>query len=402
MSITFAAHAPSETATVSQRARGRRRLPLTRLGWLVLAIAAAAWATGALLGWLELTTLAALGLVLVLFAVPFIVGRTSVHCELQMSTLRVVAGQTAAGQLVVTNTGRGRLLPFELQLPVGEAVARFSVPSLAPGGSHDELLIIPTQRRGIVAVGPASAVRGDPLGLLRRSVAAGERHQLYVHPRTVRLGSLGHGLLRDLEGMESDALSHSDVAFHALREYEPGDDRRHIHWRSSARANTLLVRQFADTRRSHVMLLLSTDEREYATGEEFEAAVSTVGSIGLQALREEQRLEVFAGGARLPARGGQLLMDGLSGVQSGRRGGFAGNAPLLPVDRASASVLVLVTGSRLAPARLRSAARQATSGAVLAVRMDAAEASGFRVVGGVPTVSVADLGELRRLLRAVS
>ena len=31
----------------------------------------------------------------------------------------------------------------------------------------------------------------------------------------------------------------SDLAFHALREYVPGDDLRHVHWRSSAKADTL-------------------------------------------------------------------------------------------------------------------------------------------------------------------
>ena len=35
----------------------------------------------------------------------------------------------------------------------------------------------------------------------------------------------------DVEGVASEKLTSSDVSFHALRDYEPGDDRRAVHWR---------------------------------------------------------------------------------------------------------------------------------------------------------------------------
>lgn len=380
------------------------RTPLTRLGWLLLGLSVLAWFAGWLLGWIELPTMAALGLLLLVLAVPFTVGRTSVTSQLEMSSLRVVVGEQAAGQLLVQNTSTRRQLPFELDLSVGESSARFAVPSLAAGESHEELLLIPTERRGVIQIGPATAVRGDPLGLLRRGVPAGEQQLLYVHPHTVRLGHLGYGLLRDLEGSESNALSNSDVAFHALREYEPGDDRRHIHWKSSARANQLMVRQFVDTRRSHITILLSADDREYAGDEEYETAVSVVGSIGLQALRDEQRLNVITAGDRLPTLSGQRFLDGLASVERRHKGGgLAANVLLMPEGSRQSSVLVLVTGSRLEPTRLRATAKRlSTSGLVLCVRIDASTESAFSVVGGLPTLSVADLKDLRRLLRAAS
>ena len=71
----------------------------------------------------------------------------------------------------------------------------------------------------------------------------------------------------------------SDLAFHALREYQPGDDRRYIHWRS-AKAGRLLVRQFLDTRRSHVTVLIDTDPEQYRSGEtDVETAISVGSSI---------------------------------------------------------------------------------------------------------------------------
>ena len=111
----------------------------------------------------------------------------------------------------------------------------------------------------------------------------------------------------------------SDLAFHALREYQPGDDRRYIHWRSSAKAGRLLVRQFLDTRRSHVTVLVDTDPRSYTGGEDIldewtgehteplvaahsapeipdlETAISVGASIVLRVMRDEQDTTIVCG-----------------------------------------------------------------------------------------------------------
>ena len=69
------------------------------------------------------------------------------------------------------------------------------------------------------------------------------------------------GVIRDQEGTPSDEISMSDLAFHALREYVPGDELRHVHWRSSAKANKLQIRQYHDTRRSHLTVVLDDDRQ---------------------------------------------------------------------------------------------------------------------------------------------
>ena len=123
-------------------------------------------------------------------------------------------------------------------------------------------------------------MHGDPLGLVRRTVAWTERTELFVHPFTVSLESLGAGLLRDLEGTVTPDLSMSDLAFHALREYQPGDDRRYIHWRSSAKHDRLLVRQFLDTRRSHLAVVVDTSPEVYAgDADDVELAISCAASL---------------------------------------------------------------------------------------------------------------------------
>ena len=99
-------------------------------------------------------------------------------------------------------------------------------------------------------------------GIFSRDVVWTPVREVLVRPHLLPIESLGAGLLRDLEGVSTDAVSQSDLAFHALREYVPGDDLRHIHWRSSAKVmassgeSSLLVRQYLDTRRSHATIVV--------------------------------------------------------------------------------------------------------------------------------------------------
>ena len=111
-------------------------------------------------------------------------------------------------------------------------------------------------------------------------------HQLYVHPRTTALPSTSAGLIRDLEGNPTRRLVDSDYPFHAIREYAAGDSRRQIHWKSTAKTGRLMVRQYEESRRSRMAVVLSVAEAEYADAEEFELAVRSAASLGLRAVHD--------------------------------------------------------------------------------------------------------------------
>ncbi len=67
-----------------------------------------------------------------------------------------------------------------------------------------------------------TARRTDPLSLLRWDERWSPSVEMLVLPRMVDVASLGLGVIRDQEGIPSDEISMSDLAFHALREYVPG------------------------------------------------------------------------------------------------------------------------------------------------------------------------------------
>jgi uncharacterized protein (DUF58 family) len=399
------------------------------LGWIVLLAAVASGVAAWLFGWAEFLYLAltlAAGLVV---ASLFLIGRASFRVEIELTPRRVVAGQRAFGRLLVTNIGARRSSTTRLELPVGRGEADFSVPPLAPSGSgsgntgsvpteHEELFAVPTARRAVITAGPALSVRGDQLGLLRRRVRWADPVELFVHPVTTLLAPSQSGLVRDLEGAVTSTLTNSDLEFHALRPYEPGDDQRYVHWRASARNGQLMVRQFQETRRSELVLAQLVDAAGYAnagrgrgtdvddpSNPEFELAVSVMASVGAQVLREKTRARVVTETLELRTATVTTLLDDSCRLEP------SAGVKLSPREfvrdvlsrMAPPSVLVVVTGSQTPIAELR---------AIEAVVGSDTRLIGLRVVlDGEPRISqvsrfhlltIGELGDLPKLLRRVS
>lgn len=282
---------------------------VTPLGWIALAAGVLTLIVGLACSWMELIAVAAVLLLAVLIAIPFALGRTAFEVSVELSPRRVTVGERAHGRLIVRNAADDRSLPVRMELPVGLGRADFRIPPLAPDEAHEELFYVPTTQRAVIPAGPATSVRGDEIGLLRRVVRWTGVLELFVHPQTIALDTNAAGVLRDLEGVEAATVSDLDLAFHALRPYEIGDDRRAIHWRTSARTGQLMVRQFRETRRSQLLLVMTTEARRYSSPEEFELAVSVLASLAKQAILDGVDITVVTEAGRLPTRTVTALLD---------------------------------------------------------------------------------------------
>ena len=374
------------------------------LGWTLALVAVIALAAGTVFGWGEVTALGIGAAAILACAVPFVLLRPVYAVEIELAAHRVRVGERAVGRLVVRGAGRRTSPATRVELPVGMARPWFRMPRLAPGEEHDELFTVPTRRRAVLTLGPVTSVRSDPLGALRREIAWTEPELLYVHPRVVTLDSETTGLLRDLEGLSTRELADDDMSFHALREYAAGDDLRHVHWISTARTQTLMIRQFEQTRRSHLLLVLSTDLDDYADDDEFELAVSVVGSVGLSALRGGKTVTVLTHDGALTAPGERGFMDALSAIEATPRAtGVAHPARSIAAAAPGASVVVFVTGKIGALADLRAASLRAPATArTVAVRATTGQEPARRAIGDLTLVDIADLDQLPAGMRAVA
>jgi uncharacterized protein (DUF58 family) len=378
----------------------------TMFGRLVAIGSVAAWVGAYGTGWPELAVIGTAGVLAIGIGVAFLLAsRADLAVLLHLGTPRVVVGNTAAANVEAVNGASRRMLPVRLEARVGRGVAHVHVPALAAGAAHEELFVIPTARRSVVPVGPVRSVQGDPLGLVRREITWTGSQQLYVHPRTVPVHSLTTGWMRDLEGATTNDRSPSDVAFHTLREYAIGDDRRHIHWRTTARQpdGHMMVREFVDTRRAQLGLLLSMRRTDYAHPDEFELAVSAVASLGLRAIADEQEVACVAGGRVVPSYHGTSFLDTLASVELGEDDHDAAAMATRARDVVSgARVVVLAAGSTVATDAVRKAADRLGPGVQpVALVAEPGATSTLRMATGRKVIVLGDLDDLPRLVRAL-
>ena len=378
---------------------------ITPVGWLVLLFSVVSIMLSAIFGWQEFTYLGTVLLASVALSTVFLFGRASYGVLVELNPRRVVVGDRAMGRMLVTNIGARPLSPTRMELPVGKGVAEFQLPAMKPKEEHEELFAVPTNKRAVIVAGPAESVRGDQLGLLRRALKWADAVDLFVHPRTVRLLPTAAGLVRDLEGQVSKTITNNDIAFHALRPYVPGDDRRYVHWRTSARIGQLMVRQFNETRRSQLTMIHASRNDLYASEEEFELAISVTASIAAQVIRDGVQMNVVSETGVWRTQSVTSMLDSSCRIDPVGR--------LFPTVREFArertkrlpapSVVMMIGGSRMTTAEYRSVESlfgQDTSQVAFHVELGAQPK--IASVAGLTVITIGDLDDLSRLVRGIS
>ncbi|MBI1903744.1 MAG: DUF58 domain-containing protein [Planctomycetia bacterium] len=128
-------------------------------------------------------------------------------------------------------------------------------------------------RRGRYELGPLVVSTRFPLGLVYRAIEVDAPATMLVLPR---LGRLSPQWVRRKQMLgigsrpERSRRGLLEGEFHTLRTYQPGDSRRWIHWRTSARRGELMVRQFEAQRHHDLALLLDLWQPETPKTEQLE------------------------------------------------------------------------------------------------------------------------------------
>lgn len=389
------------------------RETLTAAGWLVAGFGVLGLGLALVGGWALGWVLAVATAVLLVLCVPFLLGGHDFAVRLQLDRDRVVAGHEVGAQVRVVNRGRRAALPATIDVPVGDGLVEAHIPLMGPGGEHVERLTIAAHRRGVIDVGPMTLTRSDPIGVLRRQASWPDTQTIFVHPVTTRLPATSSGQVHDLEGLPSSDVVASDLSFHAIREYVHGDSLRHVHWRSTAKTGRLMVREYQESRRSMLAVLLTLALDDFLDDDEVELAVSVAASLAAQGVRDGRDMFVAASQEQqtasraatvsivtLPTVGARALLDATCELVATERSTRVEDVATLAAQSCpQMAVAFLVVGSGLDVTRLTAAALALPLGTqVVAIRCEIDGEPRMRTSRELTVLSVGALGDLGRLL----
>lgn len=231
---------------------------------------------------------------------PFIVSGS--YAFVALSNLKVrrlvpaecVAGEPLGVRVEVTNIGN---FPAAWLIEVadvvedryGSATARATLARVDTRSTAATRYRVRPMIRGPLTLGPLRLSSRFPLGMTERAKLFQTKDSLLVLPR---LGRLTPAWRRDAQ--RADELVHRpttrrgvfDDEFHQIREYRHGDSPKSIHWRTSARQNALMVREFHESRDRDLLLLLDlkADDPEGPPDAEVELAVAFAATVAVHHL----------------------------------------------------------------------------------------------------------------------
>jgi len=235
--------------------------------------------------------------------------------------------------------------------------------SLNPFGRTELEYRLRAYKRGVYAVGPATVISGDLLGLTRDERRETQSACLVVYPQIVPLTRLSLPSRSPL-----GTLRHTQPVFEdpsrvlSKRDYVAGDSLRRVDWKASAAAGRPLVKQYEPSIALETMLLLNLNAAEYPTQQRVdstELGIVLAASLANWIVGQRQAVGLVTNGrdpsaagaapAALPSRKGRPhlihVLETLARLQPAEGLGFAElirqQAKRLPWG----TTLILITGS---------------------------------------------------------
>ena len=147
-------------------------------------------------------------------------------------------------------------LPFQFQERSLDLRAR--VPSR---GTREFSYMVRPVERGVYTYGAINTLVRTRLGLAERRYRQEQGEEVAVYPSYIHLRKYELMALADrwsMAGVKKVRRSAQRVEFERIRAYVPGDDKRAVNWKATARRGELMVNQYQDEKAQQIISLIDT------------------------------------------------------------------------------------------------------------------------------------------------
>ncbi len=269
----------------------------TASGWKLLVLGVIAVVGGRAFGILELYVIGATAASAVVMALAVrLIHPSRLSIGRRVSSTMVAVSEPVEVKLTIVN--RAGLSSPTVRISEqanGVADARFTLAPLPGGATAAGGYCLQPARRGVLEIGPTFIEDVDSLGLAYRRRMLGSRTRVVVHPVVESLVSprlpVGGDLSLPLD-FRRRSLGLETEEFDVLRPYAEGDDLRHIHWRSTARLDELIVRRFQPSRPGRLTVVIDT-RPPGDVDTVLDATTSVAASIACAVLRSGDEAQIL-------------------------------------------------------------------------------------------------------------
>lgn len=228
-----------------------------------------------------------------------------VQADIDLHHHRGRAGETVPALITVRNAGMitrtGMTVALKVEnetVPGGSRQYEFLLPALAPSSRTEMETLLDCPHRGAHRIRNATVYAHDPIGIYHRRaempVSAGFLAVPRSHPAE---GVSGWELLSPEGRRAARMLQRSGGELQSIRPHTPGDDLKHVHWKVTAHAGELVVKEYRRRREAEITIWLDLWDHNHRWVEDTETAISLAATL----------LDLFVRGDYLVSLAGQGL-----------------------------------------------------------------------------------------------
>lgn len=272
---------------------------------------------------------------------------------------KIERGQALVMEIRIRNTGWTHTPGIIVEEAAGAKASFRTEVSPLPPGEHLLKQMVTFDRRGRYVLDRISVTLLDPYRIARHRRNFDDPADVLVYPKVELLNTPNVAFASSRTEKARRAPAPVGEDFYGVRDFRSGDDPRRIHWPTSARLGTLMIREEEISGRDRITVLL--DDRASAhTDDTFEWSVDAAASVVDLYLRLGLQVRlVRPGGSEIsPARGTLQHERVMEELATASLRPAAEGRLLALTRRGQDDVLVLVLGE-IGPAAVANLARVA-------------------------------------------